>query len=369
VDLRPTVLHLLGSFHSGGSERQAVQLIRLLEASGRWRVLVACLDPGGPLRGEVAHLDIPAFPLTSFYNWNMLVQLRRFAAFLRAGGVRVVQTHDFYSNVFGMAGAALARVPARIAARRETGSMRTRAQLWMEHRTYGLAHAIVANSEAVRRRLLESGVPEKKVVVIYNGLDLARVAPQPGGPWPLPEGRRFVTMVANLRHRVKDHPMFLRAARRVRDAVPEAAFLLAGEGELLDEMRRLAADLGLERDVFFLGRCDRVAELLSISEVCVLSSSAEGFSNSILEYMAASRPVVATDVGGAREAILDGETGYGVPSGDDAAMAARIIGLLRNPEVARRMGARGRQIVIEKFSCEAQLRLTEQLYGRLLSGA
>ena len=160
--------------------------------------------------------------------------------------------------------------------------------------------------------------------------------------------------------------MFLRSARDVKEAIPDAAFLLAGEGELSDSLRALARDLGVEDSTYFLGRCENVAELLSISEVCVLSSKAEGFSNSILEYMAAARPVVVTDVGGAREVVVEGETGYLVPSGDDTTMAARLIALLRDPEKARLMGRTGRQVVEEKFSCEAQLARTEEIYDRLL---
>ena len=160
--------------------------------------------------------------------------------------------------------------------------------------------------------------------------------------------------------------MFLRSARQVKEAVPDAAFLLAGEGELSDSLRALARELGIDDSTFFLGRCENVAELLSVSEVCVLSSKAEGFSNSILEYMAAARPVVVTDVGGAREVVVEGETGYLVSSGDDAMMAARLIELLRDPEKARLMGGRGRRVVEEKFSCEAQLARTEELYDQLL---
>ena len=160
--------------------------------------------------------------------------------------------------------------------------------------------------------------------------------------------------------------MFLRSARVVKEAVPEAAFLLAGEGELSDSLRALAEELGISDSTFFLGRCENVAELLAVSEICVLSSKAEGFSNSILEYMAAGRPVVVTDVGGAREVVSEGETGYLVRSGDDAVMAQRLIGLLRDPERARAMGVKGKRVVEEKFSCEAQLARTESLYDRLL---
>jgi L-malate glycosyltransferase len=178
--------------------------------------------------------------------------------------------------------------------------------------------------------------------------------------------QRFVTIVANMRHEVKDYPMFLRAARRVNNAIPDVGFLLAGEGELKSSLESLAATLGLANKTLFLGRVADIATLLSVSEVGVLTSKAEGFSNSILEYMAAGRPVVATDVGGAREAIVDGETGYLVGSGDDELMAARIISLLESPEIATRMGEAGKQVVADRFSTAAQLHKTEALYEKFL---
>ena len=161
--------------------------------------------------------------------------------------------------------------------------------------------------------------------------------------------------------------MFLRAAASVRANIANAAFVVAGEGEMLEDLRALARDLRIERDVFFIGRCNRVAELLFASDVCVLSSKAEGFSNSILEYMGAGRPVVATNVGGASEAIAEGESGYLVPSGDHETMATRIIELLRDPQKASAMGERGRAIVQQKFSSEVQLERTAELYDLLLT--
>jgi glycosyltransferase involved in cell wall biosynthesis len=376
--MKPNVLIFVGSFDQGGSERQAVQLTRLLHEAGRYRVRLACLSPGGVLRGEAERLDlgeIPSFPLTSFYDRNMLAQLRRCAGFLRAHAIDVVQTFDFYTNIFGLTAAALARVPVRIAARRETAGTKTPAQAWTERRAYQLAQTVVANSEAVRQELIAAGVPARKVVTIYNGMDTERIAPRLTRAealrlfnLPADGARRFVTIVANMRHAEKDQAMFLRAARRVRAVVPDAAFVLAGEGELLEQTRAYAAELGLQADAFFIGRCAQVAELLNISDVCVLSSrGVEGFSNSITEYMAAARPVVATDIGGAREAIVGGETGYVVAPGDDAALAERIIGLLKDPARARAMGARGREVVAEKFSCAAQLKSTQDLYDRLLA--
>jgi len=369
---------LINSFHQGGTERQAVQLVRLLHLSSSYRVHVACLDGGGVLRKEMESLgfrDIPEFPLSSFYNRNALIQLYRLTGLLRAWGIQVVHTHDFYTNIFGMAAAALARVPVRIASRRETEGLRSGTKKRLERWAYRLAHAIVTNAEAVRRHLIHEGTAAEKVVPIYNGVDIERLSPRPGcgrsdllATYKLSHhaGRRFVTIVANLRHAVKDHPTFLRAAQHVKRAVPEAAFLLAGEGELLEPMRALAAQLGLAEDAIFIGRCGNVADLLALSEVCVLSSIAEGFSNAILEYMAAARPVVATDAGGVREAVHEGQTGYIVPVGDDGLMATRIIALLRAPEQARAMGESGQRIVRQKFSCEAQLERTQDLYEELL---
>ena len=160
--------------------------------------------------------------------------------------------------------------------------------------------------------------------------------------------------------------MFLRAAEQVRASVPEAAFVLAGEGELIPSLQALASELALADATFFIGRCDNIPALLSVSDICVLSSKAEGFSNSILEYMAAARPVVVTDVGGAREVVEEGASGYLVQSGDSETMAARIIHLLQNPREACAMGQRGRQIVEQKFSTTVQLERTQEMYDLTL---
>jgi glycosyltransferase involved in cell wall biosynthesis len=377
--LKPVVLQLIDSFNQGGSERQALQLTRLLHESGRFNVRLASLSPDGALRNEAEAIklgEIPSFPLNSFYDRNALMQLRRLIAYLRRERVEVLHTHDFYTNVFGMSAGSLARLPARIASMRETAGMRTGAQKNAQGLAYRLAHHVVANSEAVRNKLIEQGILDTKISVVYNGLDAGRLVSDLSRSEALSllrlpaetEGVRksFVTIVANMRHEVKDYPLFLRAAQRVKAVIPGARFLLAGEGELMESIRDLAKGLGLESSTFFLGRCESIAELLRISDVCVLSSKAEGFSNSILEYMAAGRPVVATDVGGAREAIIETGTGYLVGSGDDRTMAERIIYLLEQPKEARFMGEKGKELVEERFSLTAQLQNTEALYDRLL---
>ncbi|HEX3086335.1 MAG TPA: glycosyltransferase [Pyrinomonadaceae bacterium] len=375
--MKPNVLFIIDSFEQGGSERQALQLLRQLHESGQVRVRLACLQDRGSLKQEAEQLgvgEIHEYPLTSFYDLNFVKQLGRLVSYVRENKIDVIHTHCFYTNIFGMTGGFLAGVPARVTSKGETDGFRTPLQKRVERMSFRLGHRVIANCLVVREMLIREGVNPQRVIQHYNGLDLARMKVLPDisrdralAKLNLPAGKRFVTIVANLRNPVKDHPMFLRAAARVRATVPDAAFVIAGEGELMPSLRELAAELGIDGDVHFIGRCDYVAMLLHASNVGVLSSKAEGFANAILEYMAADLPVVATDVGGVREAIVEGETGYVVASGDDEQMAQRLIQVLANDENARAMGLRGKAMVAEKFSSEHHLRNTLELYDELLA--
>lgn len=376
---RPVVLHLVESFNQGGSERQALQLAAMLKRSSEYDVEVSTIKPGGILRASVESLgfrEISTYPLTSFHDWNFVVQARRLARSLRAAQVEIIHTHDFYTNILGMAAGKLAGVPARIASRRDMGDLRTSAQNWLERRAYGFASCVVANCDAVKSNLISQGVPANKIVRIYNSVDFSRVQVDPAlsreevrARLGLPSGgnQKCVTMVANFRLAVKDHATLLRAFSLVRQTMPDTRFALAGEGELQPKMEALARELGISASVQFIGRCERLAELLFASDICVLSSKSEGLPNVILEYMAASRPVVATDVGGVREAVIDGETGYIVRNGDSSSMADRIVALLRDPEKAADMGRRGRERALKQFSTDAHLESVRGLYARILA--
>jgi len=377
--LRPRILQLIDSFHCGGTERQAVQLTRLLQENGHFEVHAACLKREGVLWPELEALrlgEVPEYRLTTFYDINCFLQLLRLARYLKRMRIALIHSHDFYSNIFGMAAARLANIPARVASRRETGSaMRSARQRLIERRSFAIANAVVANCEFVGAQLFNEGVLRSKVVIVHNGLNLERfpeslaadrksIAESLG----IRHGaRRLVTLVANLRSPAKDHPTFLKAALLIRAAVQDVAFAIAGEGQLAGSLHELAVQFGLRDDVLFIGRCDRIPELLAISDVCVLTSKAEGFPNVILEYMASSRPVVTTDVGGAGEAVIDGKTGFLVPVGNEAILAARVIYLLRNPIAAATMGELGRLRVAQSFSASAQLEKTERLYDSLLA--
>lgn len=369
------VLQFIGSFHQGGSERQAVQLAKLLSEDGQVNVFVATLNNEGVLLDEVKNLDLPEiaeFKLTSFYDAKFLKQLKNCAGFLKKNKIDAVHTHDFYTNVFGIAAARLAGVKLKIASKRETDGMRSKSQMLLEKQIFKLSDAIVVNSVAVKNYLITNNVSGEKINVIYNGLDLERLQPKISDRkeicellnLPTDEKIKFITLVANLRHSVKNQPMFLRAAQKVLGKSPDAHFILAGEGELKSDLEKLAADLGIEKNIHFIGRCERVPELLKVSYACVLTSFFEGFSNSILEYMSAGKPVVATNVGGASEAIIENETGFLVESDDDEMLANRLVELLEDEKKARIFGEKGRRIVEEKFSLQSQLENTLNLYRK-----
>ncbi len=367
------VLQFIGSFHQGGSERQAVQLTKLLHEDKTFKVFLASMNNDGVLRQEVETIgfnDIPEFKLTSFYDANFVRQIRRCAKFIKQNNIDIVHTHDFYTNIFGMFSAKLAGVKTRIASKRETGSMRSNLQKLIEKQAFKLSHKIVVNAEAVKKYLIEEQISEQKINVIYNGLDLERLQPKTQNRTEicdelgLPNGEniKFITLVANLRHEVKNQPMFLRTAQKVIKQFPNAHFVLAGEGELLNGLQTLANELQITDNVEFIGLCRKIPELLSVSFACVLTSFNEGFSNSILEYMSASKPVIATNVGGASEAIIENETGFLVNSDDDETMSKRLIELLKDETKAAKFGETGRKFVEENFSCETQLRKTLELY-------
>ncbi len=377
--MKKNVLQLIGSFHQGGSERQAVQLAKLLREDGTYNIFLASLNNEGILRDEaekIGFTEIPEFRLTSFYDLNFARQLQKFVRFLKQNKIEIVHTHDFYTNVFGISAALLAGVRAKIASKRETGGMRSKLQKTVEKRIFKTSDAIVVNAEAVKNYLTGEGISSEKIEIIYNGIDLERLIPQETNRQkicaelnlPNEEDIKFITLVANLRHDVKNQRMFLHVAQRLKEKFPDAHFVLAGEGELKNDLENLAKDLAITENTHFIGRNMKIPELLSVSFAGALTSRAEGFSNSILEYMAAKLPVVATNVGGASEAIIEGETGFLVESNDDEAMANRLTELLQNSEKARKMGELGRKTVEENFSSVAQLNNVLTLYRRRSDG-
>ena len=209
-----------------------------------------------------------------------------------------------------------------------------------------------------------------KTVVIYNGVD--DLASRPAEPAPSettrPEpGRPTAVCIASLRPK-KGHAHLLEAFRQVVARVPAARLLIVGEGPLRDELRRLAARLGLDGTAVFTGYRPDVADLLRAADLFVLASREEGMPNALLEAMSAGLPSVVTNVGGVPEVVEEGRTGYLVPPADPAAMAQRLATLLEDPQLRSRMGVEARLRFEASFTLQRMVAAYESLYGQVLAG-
>jgi glycosyltransferase involved in cell wall biosynthesis len=233
---------------------------------------------------------------------------------------------------------------------------------------------VMANSEAIKQvaSKIESLDPAR-IDVMYQGVDTNRFIPYGENPsvhssaasLRIPEGTAVVGIVANYRP-VKDLSLFLRAAKIVADNVPRTAFLLVGKGESRAELADLARQLNIANSVFFTDGEGDVRDHLASMSIACLSSVSEGFSNAILEYMACGLPVIATAVGGNREAIVDGQTGYLVRERTPEAFAAPIVRLLQNEDLRRKMGSNSLMRARGLFSMDGFVARLEQYYAQLV---
>lgn len=362
------VVHVIDNLFPGGTERQCLELARGLSRRGV-RNAVFYFRPG-PLLAEFqsAGVAVQALPPAGLQSGRFLFRVLALTRAIRREAPEIVQSYGFYSNLPGLAAARLAGVPVRVGGRRELAKFLTPAQRPADRWVWRLAHRVVVNSEAVRRQLIsEERVQPDKVVVIRNGLaaDLWRAADDPAHA----NGDPVVGMVAHCREQ-KDHLTFLRAAREVLNLVPSARFCLVGWG-LLDNptLQQRLRELGIADSVDFRGGLEGEVLRAAVRRftVSVLTSkSNEGLPNAVLEAMAASRPVVATAVGGTPELIDDGVTGFLVPPQDPAALAERVVRLLKDPSLARHMGERGRERVAREFTLERMSGRFYELYRDLL---
>src|SRR5215813_1752918 len=374
---RTGVLHLITSFEVGGTERQAVELLKRIDRR-RFDVSLAAIRLEGPLYREVAAIFPcpPQFPLTSFYNTNAAKQLMRLRNWMISERVDILHAHDFYAGLLGAAAARLAGVRV-IACQRHLRLSDRRVHEWGTRLTHRLAHRVLVNSEAIRDHLLAGGhVSPEKIVVVRNGLSAAaeRAALDDDGrakrrsallrELNLDEGAKLIGLVARLQP-VKGHRYFIEAASRIAAAEPKAHFLLVGDGALRREIEEQAARLGVNDRVHLLGDRNDAALVPAGFDVAVLASLHEGLPNAVMEAMAAGAPVVATAVGGTTELIIDGATGFLVPPADADAMARRILDALRNPEWSARMAAQGRRRALNQFGMRRMVESVERLYDEM----
>lgn len=346
-------------------------MIRNLDRS-RFEVHVACFDHEGPLLDQLP-LDIGnvlAFPLEGFARLSTIRQAIRFIWWLRKTNIQIVQTFDLYTNIFGIPLVRVAGVPIAVGSRRDHSVTRSPWQVWAERWSLRLANRVVVNAEAIRERLTHDGVLEPdRIVVIKNGIDLDRfsVLGQDSKNVDQTDSKTVVFgVVANLRPE-KNHLIFLQAARIVASSCPEARFLLVGDGPMRQKIQNLIRDLDLGQKIDLMGAVKDVPRVLQGIDVVVSPSDTEGLPNAVLEAMAASKAVVATNAGGTRELVEEGVTGHLVPVGDAEQLARRMIELCKRPLVRLNMGVSARCRVEKYYSADLVTKRFEFLYDEIAS--
>ena len=352
----------------GGGERVLLRLASLLPQYGfRGSILTLAADPDSPALSGTPPCPINLLPLTRTYGPEAMVAALRLRQFLLDQNIRLVQTFFESSDLWvGPVAKLMAGIPL-IWSRRDMGILRGSKHHVAYRLMAKLPDAVLAVSEQVRRYSIEvDGIPANRVETLYNGLDLAN--------WFSSDKERKVPVapviktVGNIR-RVKGHDIFLRAAALVAQRFPEARFSIGGgvlEPEFYQDLEQLARSLQIEDRVTFEGPVSDLHSYLADAAVFVLPSRSEGFSNAIVEAMAAGLPVVATDVGGNAEAVQDGTTGRIVPPENPQALASAICEVLGDPNRAKAMGEAARERVSEKFTTEAMMKQLVSVYHRVL---
>lgn len=290
----------------------------------------------------------------------------RLARLLRADGIELFHGHEFLMNVYGGLAARLMGIP-RVSTvhgpRYVTERGRRRVAYRWLHRG---GMRLVAVSGHLAEHLSEGlGLPLAAIDVVPNGVPLPAPAPDPGearrrarAELELPADGPLVLAVGNL-YPVKDHARLLRAAARL----PGVRVAVAGRGGEEESLRRQAESLGIAERVHLLGLRDDVDRLLTAADLFTQPSRSEGLPLAVLEAMAAGLAVVATDVGGMGQAVIDGETGVLIPADDEGALPRALGALLDDPARAERLGAAGRRRVEAEFSVEAMARRYRALYA------
>lgn len=360
------VLHVM---QVAGAEMLVAETVRRLR--GRVDPTIFCLDSVGPLGEQLKSEGVPVISYGRKAGLDLSVSWRM-AKDLRARGIEVLHAHQYTPFFYG----ALA---ARVAAPRPyviftehgrhfpdvTSFKRRLANRLVFDR---LADRVNAVCEFSAKSLSEKdGFRPDRIEVIPNGIDAIRYAGKVDVPSErrrlgLHIDRRYIACVARF-HPVKDHQTLLKAYAMAAREEPDVDLLLVGDGLLRPALQEQVQRLGLTGRVRFLGVRHDVAELLRVVDIFALTSVSEAASITLLEAMAAARPVVVTAVGGNPEAVRDGVDGLLAPRGDAGAIASALLRLLRDPTYARKLGESGAERVQANFLLDQTIDRYYRLYA------
>ncbi len=372
----PHVLYLIDRFVGpySGAESALVKLVRLLPREKfRCSLVIFGVNPALDL-SKIFACPVYCFNLRRTYDWNALKTAWKLSSLIRREHVSIVHSFFETSDLWGGMIAKLSGCPILVSSRRDMGIQREKKHDTAYKYTRKFTDLVLPVSNQVREFCLErDGLDPRKVVTLYNGVEMRRFQDTGGGEalryaFGLENSSHIISVIANIRP-VKGLDVMIRAAAIVCRKFPRAYFVIVGTPHKMSfvrELKALARELGVAENIRFLGGHDEIERFLKISNVFCLPSRSEGFSNSLIEAMGCGLPCVATDVGGNHEALEEGVSGYLVANEDSQAMAERILGLLENPELSRRMGAAGRRKVEQMFTTDVMMSTLIGHYQSLL---
>jgi len=347
-----------------GGQSQVLYLVQGLRAIGHRAALVA--HPEGELlrRMSEGHDLIPIAArgeVDLSAAWRLSRVIKRLAP-------DVIHAHE--PHAVAMASTALSILsqaprPLLLASRRIVSPV---AKNSFSRWKYSQIDCFIANSVAIRERLAAEGIPRGKVTIVHEGVDVERIIRMPAAnvhaEFYLPTHAPVVGNVAALVPH-KGHHHLIEAAALVIREVPDARFVIVGDGELREMLERQIRDKHLERHIFLAGFRADARELTKGFDIFALSSIVEGMCAALIDAMAASKPAVATDAGAVSEVMVDGDTGFLVPPRDHVEMAARLVTLLKDAGLRSRMGGAALARVREMFTVARMVEETAAVYARL----
>lgn len=369
---RVRIAYCIDTMQIGGTELNALRTAECIDRS-RFEISVISLQPDGPIAELYRAIGIPVHPyrLTSLYAPDAVRQGVRLMRWLRRERIEILHCHDLYANLFAAPWGRMARVRTVITSRRWLEALPNRRLEIANRLMFRVGHRVLVNSPAVADALVKTdGVSPRKVITLSNFVGEGAFAPlslatktQLRAELGIPAEAFIVGCIARL-HPVKDHVTLLRAAHKLVRRSSQVHLVLVGDGESRADLEELAAELDISDRVHFMGFRPNEPNLHHVFDVSVLTSLSEGFPNSLVEAMAAGRPVVATAVGGNVDAVRP-ETGFLVPPGAPAELASAIERLLSDDSLRLRMGAAARDVAQREYHAGSVIPLLEQLYVML----
>jgi glycosyltransferase involved in cell wall biosynthesis len=370
-NMRPlTILHTEAATGWGGQQMRVLHEVSGLIGRGH-QVMLAC-QPGSEIAGRAPEWGVPVF-ITRIGGAFDIPGICRLAALIRRYRPDIVNTHSSRDSWTGLTAAKLLRGPVTV----RTRHMLVPIKPTLDNRLlYGkLNDAIVTTGDAVKRQVIAClEVSPDSVVSIPTGIDLDRFNPAEADGTRfrddigVPAGAPLVGAVG-LMLRAKGHTYLVDAAALIVRERPDVRFVLVGGvpagSRMLEHLTEQVASLGLKDRFVFAGYRSDIPDVMAGLDVLALPSLSEGVPQVVGQAMAMKKPVVATDVGGVSEQVIDGRTGFLVQKADPEQMARAVLKVLGDAAGAREMGENGRRLVEEKFSLDAMLDATEALYYKL----